>query len=309
MNNNIINMNNNIINRNNSYNNIINSNNSNININSNINQDNNINNTINKDNINKTNNTNINLIQLSTSKNNFTRCKSIDTIIFDDKILHDSFCKMDYNYVIKNNLNSTLEPNRKTTNINRKITQNKLVNKYLPNNNDNNNKESLNSSQESKISEHNQSNSSINKSGGINNENIPKINKLKVLIIDDCNLLRRTVVTLFNKLEGFKDRYEIIEGADGIDILNIIKTDQKEGNKIVLIISDENMEYMTGSSAFSILRDLERNKKIKKIKKFSLTAFSDEVSLNDIKAKGCDKIYNKPINYNNVKEIYQDFLR
>ncbi len=68
------------------------------------------------------------------------------------------------------------------------------------------------------------------------------------------------------------------------------------------------MEYMPGSKAFGLLKQLENMKKIKKIPKISLTAFSDESTLNEIRQKGCDKIVNKPITLNTLKDIYTTFL-
>jgi CheY-like chemotaxis protein len=133
-------------------------------------------------------------------------------------------------------------------------------------------------------------------------------NTKQILIVDDCEMIRKTVIRLFKQIPKFNESYQIIEGSDGIDIINLIQKDQKNGNKIALVISDENMEYMTGSKAFCILKELEGQKKIKAIPKISLTAFSNENTLNEIKEMGCDRIYNKPISLKILKELYSEFL-
>ena len=89
--------------------------------------------------------------------------------------------------------------------------------------------------------------------------------------------------------------YDIIEGTDGIDILKEIISDQANGNKIKLIITDENMEYMCGSSAISLVREFEKQNKIQKYFICSLTAFEDTETKKDIINKGADIVLSKPI--------------
>ena len=88
----------------------------------------------------------------------------------------------------------------------------------------------------------------------------------------------------------------------------MIKNDQKNENKIVMIISDENMEYMQGSNSFKILTELENQKKISKVTKITLTAFSDETTIKEIKSKGSDEILNKPLTLKNLKVVINNYL-
>lgn len=147
--------------------------------------------------------------------------------------------------------------------------------------------------------------------GSLNNYSILKKEKEKVkhkhkiLLVDDCELMRKSNIKIFNGLENFNSNCEIIEGSDEIDILKYIMDDQLRGNKIDLILSDENMEYLQGSMAFSILKSLESQQKIKKINKFSLTAFSDEETLLEMKNNGSDEIFYKPLSIKNAKSIFQ----
>ena len=68
------------------------------------------------------------------------------------------------------------------------------------------------------------------------------------------------------------------------------------------------MEYMQGSSSFKILTELEKQKKTSRVVKITLTAFSDETTLKEIKAKGSDEILNKPLNLKSLKALYDKFL-
>ena len=127
--------------------------------------------------------------------------------------------------------------------------------------------------------------------------------KNKILIVDDSKLIRKSTIKVFNQIPEFNFKFDVIEGTDGIDILKLIKDDQMNGNLIKLIISDENMEFMEGSTAFRILKDLEDQRKIKPIKKYSVTAFAGQIALNNMKMNGIDEIFNKPLSLETAKSI------
>jgi CheY-like chemotaxis protein len=137
-----------------------------------------------------------------------------------------------------------------------------------------------------------------------NNVHNTEIKKIKILVVDDSDIMRKMVVKQLNNLPNFKILYEIVEGSDGIDILNTIKQDQKLSNDIKLIMSDENMEYMSGTKAFSILRDLEREKKINTVIKVSLTAFCDPSTIDDIKNSGANFVFNKPLSTIDMTHLF-----
>ncbi len=63
------------------------------------------------------------------------------------------------------------------------------------------------------------------------------------------------------------------------------------------------MDYINGSEAIKIVRDLENNSKIKKVNIVSVTAFEDETSKSYIKKCGADFIINKPCSKGQVEEI------
>jgi len=137
-----------------------------------------------------------------------------------------------------------------------------------------------------------------------------KVKKFKILIVDDHKFIRESLVILIKKtLKGMnkEDNYEIIEGSDGVEILSNLILDQTQENEIKYVITDENMEYINGSEAISIIRKLEKAKKIKNIVIASITAFEDEYNKNKIKQSGADIILSKPCSEVTLKKFFTDF--
>ncbi len=80
-------------------------------------------------------------------------------------------------------------------------------------------------------------------------------NRKKIIVCDDCETLRRAVKKLLINDQEIKFEYEVIEAFDGTDMILKVVEDQANGNLIEIIITDENMEYMSGSTAISIIRE------------------------------------------------------
>ena len=134
-----------------------------------------------------------------------------------------------------------------------------------------------------------------------------------ILIVEDNQSIRKSianVLKLYLNKNSLKKRFDIIECADGIDMLKIVKDDNQQClNKIKLIITDENMEYMCGSNAISILKSLEMNKKINTLFIISLTAFSDEFTVNEIISRGANMIVDKPLSNSKADHIMNEYLK
>jgi len=87
--------------------------------------------------------------------------------------------------------------------------------------------------------------------------------KSKILIVDDNSfILEATKVIIKKVLKEAECEMEIISGSDGYDIIHHVIQDQSKGNEIKCIFTDENMEYINGSEAIKILRNLEKKKKL-----------------------------------------------
>ena len=110
----------------------------------------------------------------------------------------------------------------------------------------------------------------------------------KILIVDDHTFIRSSLKINLEKIlreENVKN-IEITEGRDGVDIINSIIKDQEQNNLIKCVFSDENMEYINGSEAAKILKDLENRRKIKPITIASNTCHDNEDTKNVLKKAG-----------------------
>ena len=134
-------------------------------------------------------------------------------------------------------------------------------------------------------------------------------NNNKIVIIDDIKLVRDNTKTLIkNTLSFLKiEDFDIIEGSDGIDLLNMVRFDKE--NKIKLILIDENMEFLNGSEAVSIVRKLEECKKINSYDIASVTAFDDEETRKKIYSSGVNSILIKPCTKSNIIKILQNLTK
>ncbi len=142
--------------------------------------------------------------------------------------------------------------------------------------------------------------------------NLPNISNDIILIVEDNKYLRNSVCLLTTNylLHNKSLNFEVISCNDGIDMLHLIKNDRELfTNKIKIIITDENMDYMCGSTAIKLIRELEYCKKIERIFISSLTAFSDDESIKSILSKGANMIIEKPLTNNKLDLLFENFIK
>jgi signal transduction histidine kinase/CheY-like chemotaxis protein len=124
-----------------------------------------------------------------------------------------------------------------------------------------------------------------------------------IVVIDDQQLVRENTVNLIKLVLKSLNIYSIgvIEGTDGIELLNIIRLDTD--NKIKCIFVDENMEYLNGSESVIIIRKLEQSNKFKKHLIISISALDDIDSKDKILNSGVDIVIRKPCTKSDLKNI------
>lgn len=137
-------------------------------------------------------------------------------------------------------------------------------------------------------------------------------NKSYILIVDDHTFIRSSLKINLEKIfkENKIENFEILEGTDGVDILNFIIKDQEKNNSIKCIFSDENMEYINGFEAFEILKRLQMENKIKKIPFCSVTAFEETELIKGKNSKHkdvVDKILIKPCTQNDLLQFLHEY--
>jgi len=143
-----------------------------------------------------------------------------------------------------------------------------------------------------------------------NNKNsrsiIPLSTKPKILIVDDNRynrkILRNSILEA-NKI--LRKNFDIVEGKDGLDILNFIVEDNKNFNTIKCIFTDEAMDYIDGSRTIELLKHMESNNKIKKILTVSVLNSEDEGLKEIIISRGADHILNKPLINGEVRKLIE----
>ncbi len=134
-----------------------------------------------------------------------------------------------------------------------------------------------------------------------------KIKARKILIIEDNKFISDTIKSIIESIfREFNLDFEVIQGSDGVDMLKAVIEDQKEGNLIECVFTDENMEYMNGSEAIRILRDWEKSNKIKNRKLFSVSAQEDIESSRAIFACGADNVFGKPISKSTLIDCFRN---
>ena len=124
-----------------------------------------------------------------------------------------------------------------------------------------------------------------------------------IIVVDDNKLVRDTTVSILkNVLSMLKiTNFRIIEGCDGIDLLNFVRSDKNY--KIKYIFTDENMMYLNGSEAVQLIRKFEQDKKIKNYKIVSMTAYDDEETKKIILKSGINSILSKPFSKSEIMNI------
>jgi CheY-like chemotaxis protein len=132
------------------------------------------------------------------------------------------------------------------------------------------------------------------------------INKNKILIVDDNLFINLSMKNSIEKLIQINNlNYELITATDGVDILNLIREDQAQGNLIRCIITDENMEYLNGSQAIKLIRELEQQGKIKPVNIITATYFEDEISKQYLLNCGAELILPKPFEPSDVESAFR----
>ena len=128
-----------------------------------------------------------------------------------------------------------------------------------------------------------------------------------ILVVDDESLLRRSVKKIIDIIltKHKLTNYKVLKVYDGIETLCLCANNKN----IKLIISDENMNYLSGSKSFEILRILMATNKISYCPLIIYTALENEGALKNIKElSGCNEIMKKISNKTQFEEIILKYL-
>ncbi len=140
-------------------------------------------------------------------------------------------------------------------------------------------------------------------------EGANEVKKIVFLIVDDEEMIRRSVMRLLLKYSKDKNlEFLIIEAKDGVEMITAIYLSQKRNIKVDIIISDESMKFMNGSLSSNIMERLCLGNIIRDIPIFISTAYGNGIDKNKF-SKSVKKIYSKPIDLNIMREIISSYNR
>ena len=112
---------------------------------------------------------------------------------------------------------------------------------------------------------------------------------------------------LNNVLKEAGSSIEIIVGTDGSDIVHHVVQDQSKGNEIKCILTDENMEYLNGSEAIRIVRNMESRQRVKFVNIISVTSNEDSNIIQEIIRAGAQTVLNKPLTKSVLARVLKDY--
>lgn len=131
---------------------------------------------------------------------------------------------------------------------------------------------------------------------------------LRILIIDDEDLIRRSEINIVKKYCK-KEKINIIidEACDGAEGLYKIFLGNKKGVKYDIIFTDETMNFMNGNFTAKIIKSLVNDNIIDNIKIIMITSYETKVIEDSNKQKQIDYIYSKPLSMNILENIFSNF--
>ncbi len=125
-----------------------------------------------------------------------------------------------------------------------------------------------------------------------------------ILVVDDNKFLQKSMKNNIRTILSDK-KIRVIGCLDGIETIYLVMLDQITGNKIKLIISDENMVYMNGSESFSILERFHKDAKIAKIS-LAICSAARNSNQNNYGDEIFEHVLNKPASKNELKRLFNN---
>ena len=130
----------------------------------------------------------------------------------------------------------------------------------------------------------------------------------KIIIVEDNHIIAQSTKKIFqNVIEENNLDYEVTICDDGIDMIRTYLNE--EFNCLLnlkMIITDENMEYMNGSEAIRFVREIEKRKKLIKVKIISLSSNEDINVTDNIFRAGADNVVQKPLTRQSILNLLKE---
>jgi CheY-like chemotaxis protein/signal transduction histidine kinase len=132
---------------------------------------------------------------------------------------------------------------------------------------------------------------------------------IKVLIIDDEPLIRRTLKKHFKNISKSHDKnFSFEEASNCFEAINTLYKNFLENIHFDLIVIDEFMPNMKGSTFIRLFKQLYMESNFYNLKIISYTAFDSSEKKKLILDSGADYILNKPVSFSQFKELILDMI-
>jgi CheY-like chemotaxis protein len=133
--------------------------------------------------------------------------------------------------------------------------------------------------------------------------------EVRVLLIDDEPLIRKSLKKHLEKISKTADtNLYCDEASNCFEAIDIIYKNFIQNVKFDIIIIDEYMPYMKGSTFIKLFNQLYQESNFYNIKIISYTAFDSIEKKNLILNAGADHIINKPVSFNDFKKVILSLL-
>lgn len=127
---------------------------------------------------------------------------------------------------------------------------------------------------------------------------------INILVVDDEKLVRDTIKRYIKRIsKETKSNFNIYESSNCFEALNLIYERISHNERINILIIDEYMPFMRGSSLICLLKQLSEENSILTMEKISHTAFDTFDKKNMILTKGADHVLNKPVEFDHFKNL------
>lgn len=129
-------------------------------------------------------------------------------------------------------------------------------------------------------------------------------NEVRVLIIDDEPIIRKSLKKHLMNISKTNDIYFYSEEASNcFEAIDIVYKNFIKNIKFDIIVIDEYMPYMKGSTFIKLFKQLYQENNFYSVKIVSYTAFDSNEKKNLILSCGADHIIHKPVTYNDFKNV------
>lgn len=133
--------------------------------------------------------------------------------------------------------------------------------------------------------------------------------QVRILLIDDEPLIRKFLTKHLVNISKINNMTFICEEASNcFEAIDIVYNNYLNNFKFDIIIIDECLPYMKGSTFIKLFKQLYLESNFYNFKIVSYTAFDSEEKKKLIMNSGADQIINKPISFNDFKNVILNLL-